>query len=105
MKTKNIIAALATLGLALTLATPIQAGSITHWQMHQCDRIYEGAVCGRLTRGETRAFVHEQRQINSFKQYAWSDGILMPWERGRINIMQGCSSDHIYRFKHNRWHR
>jgi hypothetical protein len=62
-------------------------------------------VIGSLTFWETQALVHEQRHINHYEHTAWSDGVWSPRDRRHINFMRDRASSHIYRLKHNPWHR
>jgi len=79
----------------------LAAGKIRHRQVCQQRRIHQGVKSGELTRWETLRLEQQQMRIQGAKHHAWSDGVLDPWERVRLNHMQDHASHLIYRYKHN----
>ena len=100
---KKVVAAIAvstflTCGLFINDAF---AGRMKNRQIYQHQRIAQGIQSGELTKGETAGLVKEQQRIRNLKVKAWSDGMLTPKEKWRLENAQDRSSRHIYRLKHN----
>jgi len=101
MKRLGMVAAAASLVLALGTATFGEAGTVGKRQVRQQTRIHNGIVNGELTRGETRFLEQEQARIQRAKRNAWSDGSMGPHEHWKLNRLQNAASSDIYRLKHN----
>jgi hypothetical protein len=77
------------------------AGAISHRQVTQQKRIYQGVASGELTGKEAGLLEREQYRIQEFKKTAWSDGEITPGERAHMHYLQDKASAHIYKKKHN----
>ena len=87
--------------VGLVFADSSMAGRIGKRQIRQHERIHQGIKSKELTKGETRALVHEQHRIQRTKKKALNDGVVTPKEHARIEIQQDKASRDIYRLKHN----
>ncbi|GLH76459.1 hypothetical protein SSBR45G_13670 [Bradyrhizobium sp. SSBR45G] len=70
-------------------------------QNAQSDRIYNGAVSGRLTYPETQQLVRGQIHVQKLENKAKADGVVTPFERARINVAQSVQGARIFWKKHN----
>ncbi len=95
----TIIAVLAVSGMIF--ADAAFAGRVANRQVRQTQRIGQGVASGELTVRETRQVARQQKNIQKTKKQAWSDGVLTPKERIRIEAKQDRASRNIYRKKHN----
>ena len=77
------------------------AGRISNRQIIQQKRIHQGIRSGELTGCEIRHIERQQHRIQRQKKRAWSDGLLTPRERLRMERKQDRANRHIYRLKHN----
>lgn len=70
-------------------------------QHNQQQRVRQGVRSGELTRRETGALVHEQRDIRQQERAYKSDGELTRAERADLHREQNQASRHIYNQKHD----
>jgi len=77
------------------------AGRISNRQIIQQKRIHQGIRTGELTGCEIRRIERQQHRIQRQKKRTWSDGLLTPRERLRMERKQDRANRHIYRLKHN----
>lgn len=87
--------------LSVVCVSSAMAGRIKDRQVNQQKRIHQGVHSGELTIREVKTLEKEQRKINQSKKRAWSDGVLTPKERGRLELQQDKANGRIYRLKHN----
>ena len=70
-------------------------------QQNQHQRVKQGVRSGELTRRETGALAHEQRDIRQLEREYKSDGTLTRGERVDLHQEQNQASRHIYNQKHD----
>lgn len=70
-------------------------------QQNQHQRVKQGVQSGELTRRETGALAHEQRDIRQLERAYKSDGTLTRSERVDLHQEQNQASRHIYNQKHD----
>ena len=70
-------------------------------QQNQHQRVKQGVRSGELTRRETGALAHEQRDIRQLEREYKSDGTLTRSERVDLHQEQNQASRHIYNQKHD----
>jgi Ni/Co efflux regulator RcnB len=94
---------LGVLAIALMGAGPAlsQTPRSEHREMRQEQRIYSGAVRGRLTPQEMRKIQRQQHRIDRQQARSTRDGYVSPRERQRIERMQNRASRNIARKTHN----
>jgi hypothetical protein len=100
MKKAMILVAVLALGIA-SVAAQTATPRVTKRQVHQQERIKQGAKSGELTPRETRRLEREQGKIAVDKAKAKSDGVVTPAERAKLTREQNRANRHIYRQKHD----
>ena len=80
------------------------AGPFTWRETRQQTRIYQGVDSGQITHREFRHLERQQGRIETYRQQAWSDGVLTPGEACRLTREQNRISRDIWRAKHNGIH-
>jgi hypothetical protein len=93
---------LSILGLFGTTVVFGQPPPVKQRQMIQQKRIINGAVDGKITKGEFVSLQRQQRAIKRAKIRANCDRKVTRWERARIHRAQNAANRNIYRKKHNR---
>ena len=90
--------------LILGTVTNAMAGPFTWRETRQQARISHGVDSGQITHREFRHLERQQGRIETYRQQAWSDGVLTPGEACRLTREQNHASRHIWRAKHNGFH-
>ena len=89
--------------LAVIATAPVFAGTprLDARELHQQNRIYNGAVSGELTRPEARRLAAGQVHLNRAEARAKSDGVVTGRERAWLQHEANQQSRRIYRQKHD----
>jgi hypothetical protein len=98
---KKAISILMIIVFSIVCVSPAMAGRVVDRQVNQQKRIHKGVHSGELTGREVWGLEKEQRHVQRLQKKAWSDGVLTPKERVRLEHQQNKANGHIYRLKHN----
>ncbi|KQQ38106.1 hypothetical protein ASG19_03280 [Rhizobium sp. Leaf306] len=97
--------AITTLALVMASAFAVPSFAQTYRsesrENRQENRIYRGAVTGKLTPQELRNIARQQNRIDRAQNRAARDGVITPRERREIERRQNNASRNIYRKNNN----
>lgn len=74
---------------------------VNHRQLHQRQRIHQGAHSGQLTKDEAKTLAQQQKAIRQQERAYKSDGVLTHDERKDLHRELNQASKNIYNEKHD----